>query len=51
MLWNLLLAIIDTSWVFPKLVRETLHFCWEEMQESLDGSPSMHFLDYLASKK
>ena len=29
MLWDLLLAIIGISWVFPKLVRETLHF-WRE---------------------
>ena len=48
MLWYLLLAIVVVSWVFLKvgwgdpslLVRG---FCWEEMQESLDDSPSAFF--------
>ena len=28
-----------------------LFFCGKTLQEGLDGSPLMHFLDYLAGKK
>ena len=48
--WDIFLGLVGVSWVFPKSVKGdpsllAHDFCWEEMQESLDDSPSMHFLD------
>ena len=55
-LWNILLAITDINWVFPRSVRQLL-LAWQSVsvgkkkEESLDGGASLYFLDAVVGKE
>ena len=56
MLWELFLAIVGSSWVFSRTVRQTL-LAWQsanvgkKTQENLDSNPSLLILNFMARKK
>ena len=57
LLWDLLLAITDFHWVFPRTVRQLL-LAWQsasigkkKKEESLDGGSSLYFLDAVDGKE
>ena len=55
-LWDILLAITDFNWVFPRSVRQLL-LAWQSVsvgkkkEESLDGGASLYFLDAVVGKE
>ena len=56
MLWDLLLAITEANWVFPRTVRQLL-LAWQsasvrkKKEESLDGDSSLFILDAVVGKE
>ena len=57
LLSDLFLAAVDTSWVFPLMVLQTL-LSWQgapmgkkRNKKKMVGSPSLHFRDFMARKE